>query len=305
MAAKNSTEDIAASLQTWSLNRPHIAQPNPPLAAPKAVGDNNPKLLKLPNELLLKIAGYLAPTSGLRRDQGYGSRVVTWNTTEARQYHASAVQALICLGLTCGRLLPIAQDILYREVSLPQPFRSQLPGTPTPSFLPCFLRTILQRPDLGAHVRKLAVWIWKGKPLRSKVDPKETFCACGTCIKALGGLVDTLKLCDREKDAWMTELSWPCEAAVCGLIFAALPKLRSLELHAKPLSVDYEDDHRLAHGRNKFDPINGIRRYTSDVLRLTLGPATTKLTSLLLSTNLNGLHAARLPTLTTLTPDYS
>jgi hypothetical protein len=101
--------------------------------------------------------------------------------------------------------------------------------------------------------------------------------------------IDTLRLSEAGKVAWRKELSYHTEAAVCALIFAAVPNLQTLELYAQPLSVDYP---------------NNPTQYGSDVLRLAQGLAITKITSLMLSNNLNGLHAARLPTLTNLTLDY-
>jgi hypothetical protein len=279
MTTNSLTHDIVAGVQNIDFDRAQSVSPSTSASTPKSVLNDGSHLLKLPNELLLNIAGYL----GLSRNQRYGTKYQqnefeAWETTEARQGLASAVKALLQFALTSKRLVPIAQDVLYREVFIPQPFRSQLPGKPAPSFLPCFLRTILQCPELGAHVRKLAVWIWKGQPIRSPVDSKETFCACGTCLKALAALIDTPKLSEAEKVAWMEELSCPTEAAVCGLIFAALPNLQTLELYAQPLSADYKEDRDLFKARNASNvlgPINATQ-YTSDVLRLAQGLAITK-----------------------------
>jgi hypothetical protein len=102
----------------------------------------------------------------------------------------------------------------------------------------------------------------------------------------------------------MKELSCLTEAMVCSVLFAALSKLRTVELYAKPLPVEPEGDRRLSHGRSRFGPIDASN-YKSDVSRLAQGLATTSITSLTLSTDLNGLHASHLPTLTTLTLDYS
>lgn len=70
-------------------------------------------LLTLPNELLLKIVGYLAPTTGLLRHQGYGrqyeqSHQDSWHTLQARQNHGLEVELLLNLAMTCKRLTPIA-----------------------------------------------------------------------------------------------------------------------------------------------------------------------------------------------------
>jgi hypothetical protein len=242
MAADPYLIDISVGLRKLGLNQP---QAFPPPSTPKVAVSGDSHLLKLPNELLLKIAGYLAPTSGLRKNQGYGTLYkeeaeggTAWNTTLALQTHAAEVRALIHLGLTCKRLVSIAQDIMYQEVVLPQPCRTQLPGKLAPSSLMCFLRTMLKRPEFGARVSKLAVWVWMGKLIRSSVDPKkESFCACGTCMTALSPPVDRLKLSSREKEGWTRDLSGPTEAAVCALIFTSLPNLKTLELSAKPLPI--------------------------------------------------------------------
>jgi hypothetical protein len=187
---------------------------------------------------------------------------------------------------------------MYQEVVLPQPYRTQLPGKLAPSSLTCFLRTMLKRPELGARVSKLAVWVWKGKLIRSSVDPKkESFCACGTCMKALSPLVDRLKLSSREKEGWTRDLSGPTEAAVRALIFTSLPNLKTLELSAKPLPIRKDEASELLA---RFQKSNLL-----DVSRLAQGLAITSVTTLTLSANLNGISVARLPAVTTLTLDYS
>jgi hypothetical protein len=68
MAADPSLIHISVGLRKLGLNQP---QAFPPPSTPKVAVSGDSHLLKLPNELLLKIAGYLAPTSGLRKNQGY------------------------------------------------------------------------------------------------------------------------------------------------------------------------------------------------------------------------------------------
>jgi hypothetical protein len=205
MAADPSLIDISAGLQKLGLDQPQAFSP---ASIHKLAVSGDSHLLKLPNELLLKIAGYLAPASGLRKSEGYETLYkqdaeggTARNTTLARQTHAAEVGALIHLGLSCKRLVSIAQDIMYQEVVLPQPYWTLLPGKLAPSPLTYFLRTMLQRPELRVRVSKLAVWVWKGKLIRSSVDPKkESFRACGTCMKSLSPLVAKLKLSAREKE---------------------------------------------------------------------------------------------------------
>jgi hypothetical protein len=187
---------------------------------------------------------------------------------------------------------------MYQEVVLPQPYRTQLPGKLAPSSLTCFLRTMLKRPELGARVSKLAVWVWKGKLIRSSVDPKkESFCACGTCMKALSPLVDRLKLSSIPLSPWTRDLSGPTEAAVRALIFTSLPNLKTLELSAKSLPIRKDEASELLA---RFQKSNLL-----DVSRLAHGLPITSVTTLTLSANLNGISVARLPAVTTLTLDYS
>jgi hypothetical protein len=129
-------------------------------------------------------------------------------------------------------------------------------------------------------------------------------------MKKLGGLVDNLNLPLIEKEGkWLKDLSNPSDAVICGLVFAALPNLHTLELYAKPFPKEVKETipykpQSIALQTN-FEKGTGELLYQRDVLRLSQGLAMTHITSLRLSNNLNGLHTARLPSLKMLDVDFS
>ena len=254
--------------------------------------DSCSNLLSLPNELLLEIASHIAPTVSIAKDEGFGHgykqelTTLDRDATSVREKYASELQVLLNLSLTCKALVPIAQDILYRNVSLLGPHRGSLSDKPAlaPSSLSYFLRTLLQRPDLAEYVHSLSVWMWKGRPLSPPYDID---------MEALYSLVNSLKITAQEKQAWFCDFDHPLEASFCGLVFAALPQLRSVQLYAAPSPesevVEYWD----------------CEQTRCQVARLSEGLSVmTQITELTLSTGLNGLRAARLPSLKTLTVDF-
>ena len=253
-----------------------------------ASANSSSPLLKLPNELILDIAGYVTPTASVAKDQGYGhgyKHEIPWiesDTTQAREKYASETRDLLNLSLTCKIFTPITQNVLCRNVSLLQPQQVSMSGLPSPSPLALFLRTMLERPDLAARVRSLLVWIWKEKPLDFTDD---------TDHQALMSLIDSLNISVSEKEAWLADLDYPMEATVCALIFAALPQLQSVHGYAKhsPRSVMAYADPEQTHVQ---------------VPRLSQGLATTHITSLTLSDGLNVIHTACLPSLKALTVDF-
>ena len=254
--------------------------------------DSRSNLLSLPNELLLEIASHLAPTVSIAKDEGFGHgyrqefTTLGRDATSVREEYASELQVLLHLSLTCKALVRIAQDILYRNVSLLGPRRGSLSDKPAlaPSPLSYFLRTLLQRPDLAAYVHSLSVWMWKGRPLSPPYDID---------MEAMYSLVNSLKITAQEKQAWFCDFDHPLEASFCGLVLAALPRLQSVQLYATPEPeselVEYWD----------------CEQMHCQVARLGEWLAVmTQITELTLSTGLNGLRAARLPSLKTLTVDF-
>jgi len=264
---------------------------------------NDSRLLRLPNELLLRIVEYLAPTKRLLIEQGYGDRPyvsrygvvreVAQETEQARWRHGAEVQSILFTSLTCKRLLPIAQVILYRDVSLPQPYCSQLLKTRAPSFLAPFLRTITHRPELGVRVRSLAVWFWHESPARIPKDyEKDRLCNCGSCEKNLGNIAELLQLSVEEKESFMKDFISPSEAAVCGLILAALPKLQTVELYTRRSFVESQN------------PKDRFWDLAFDLTPLKQGLSPARISSLALSTGFEGLGAIPFFTLTNLTLEY-
>ncbi|KAF1848729.1 uncharacterized protein K460DRAFT_427988 [Cucurbitaria berberidis CBS 394.84] len=307
MALHTAADDAAVLFRSLGLYRsPQICFSDRTAAAPKTTGDIGPSLLKLPNELLCQIAGHLVSTENICRKDGYRALYERKNnrdleTTDLLRIHLWSIQDLLNLGLTCKRLAPVAQDILYRDIFLPKPRRMSVPGDRGASSLVCFLRTIMRRPELGAHVRYLAVWFKKGKRLRSsKTANDDAVCSCASCLQKLTDLVDTLRLSREAKMLWLKDLTRPTEATICSLIIASLPKLQALELHARPLA-DEKQVRRLKYRSTKIE----TKHDNTEVLRLSQGLAATQVKSLTLSTGLNGLAVARQPSLTSLTLDYT
>ncbi|CAE6998793.1 hypothetical protein PTTW11_00787 [Pyrenophora teres f. teres] len=272
--------------------------------AHEAPPDAASHLLRLPNELLLLIAGYAAPTPvvlevtypgyvkpafSVNEDQGFGHEYKCnpkWRAShsqEVRDEYASRANGLVNLSLVCKALTPVAQHILYRDVSLLQPRRVCSSDKPTlPSALACFLRTMLQRPWLALRVRSLCVWIWEDKAisLPSDVD-----------VRALTALIYSIDVSVVEKEAWSRALDSPFEATVCGLVFAALPRLEAVELYS------HKSPHPGSEDRDN-------EQSCLQVPRLAMGLSMTHITSLTVSTRLNGLDAARLPSLKTLAVNF-
>ena len=255
--------------------------------------DSSSNLLNLPRELLLEIAGHIALTTSIAKDEGFGHEdqqefpTLDRDATSVREKYASEVQGLLNLSLACKTLVPITQGVLYRNVSLLTPRRVSLSDEPVsapPSSLSCFLRTLLQRPDIATHVRSLSVWIWKERVLSSPEDID---------LEALFSIANSLKITAQEKQDWFCDLDHPLEASACGFIFAALPRLRSVQLYVTPSPdsevveyCDCEQTHR-------------------QVGRLNEGLVVmTQTTELTLSTGLDGLHTAHLPSLKAVTVDF-
>lgn len=273
--------------------------------------NNGPAMLKLPNEILGQISGHLVSPDRICKKGGYGfileqQEHFTPEMTRSRQTHASSTQDLLNLALTCKRLAEVAQDTLYRNVLLPQPRKKQPWNEEHVSPFRCLLRTMIERPDLAAHVRHFAIWVWKSKPARlHDLAEGHTISACGTCLPHLMGIINTIPLSPKDKKLWMTELEHSTEATVTSLLLLSLPNLRSLELYLRPLPSNM-----LAGYSNKGD-ISARQRYTpphdTEVVRLSHALSNSRtLTQLTLSPNLNGLATfATLPSLTTLILDFT
>ncbi|EAT77673.1 hypothetical protein HBI56_195380 [Parastagonospora nodorum] len=135
-------------------------------------------LLELPDELLLQIAGYLRPTQRLSSADGFPDippRELSPGLFEPKAERIGlGLRGFLSLTLTCKRLAPVAGEVLYCDVSLPQ-----LPSESSPhcSRLISFLRTIIKHPEMASRVSHLAVWVQKGRVLRA---PNGGLCKCAT-----------------------------------------------------------------------------------------------------------------------------
>ncbi|KAF2135031.1 hypothetical protein P153DRAFT_278789 [Dothidotthia symphoricarpi CBS 119687] len=282
---------------------------------------NSPQLLKLPDEILCHIANYLAPVEAIGKYNGYGlindhcnrpsdtgttRTVLHMRASEARRSYATGVQTLLSLALTCKRLRSVAYDVLYRRPALPQPV--DMRNGHLVSALPRFLQTIVERPELGGLVRHLAVWLWIAYPVRQVHGADERACVCGGCTQKVRSIVDALRLPEHEKSKWLETLACPTEAMVCSLVLASLPNLQTLELYVRPLPSCW--NHEVCVGsicgiEKRGSDRPPVMTDTSEVTVLSRGLALTRIHTLILSTDLNGLNRAGLPSLTTLTLDFS
>ncbi|KAH5085471.1 hypothetical protein HBH95_017140 [Parastagonospora nodorum] len=189
-------------------------------------------LLELPDELLLQIAGYLRPTQRLSSADGFPDippRELSPGLFEPKAERIGlGLWGFLSLTLTCKRLAPVAGEVLYCDVSLPQ-----LPSESSPhcSRLISFLRTIIKHPEMASRVSHLAVWVQKGRVLRA---PNGGLCKCATCFQGLCDIVDQrLPMRGYVKSRFGKDFQCPTEAMVATVILAALPRLQSVELYFK------------------------------------------------------------------------
>lgn len=312
MRINKAHEHLDAS-QEYTSKSPHVA---------------DSPLLKLPNELLIQITSLLAPNQRVDKNGGFGldleqRQKFPQETIALFQSHAQNIQDILNLNLTCKRLSDVAQDVLYKDVSLLQVRLSHKQKTNLA--LTCFLRTVIKRPDLAARVRHFAVWIWKNRAVRrtnniprqpkaSQRDPDHVperpkpNCVCETCFSKLFLIVNTTHAAFKQMTSWTRDIkATPSEATVCALILACLPNLRNVAIYAHPHpAADPGQPRREGLGRREY--VNDASQPdNSDVVRLSYALNMAKrLKELTVSTHLNGLAMhARLPTLTSLTLDFS
>lgn len=133
-----------------------------------------PALLWLPNEVLDQVASCLVPSTVVHTMEGTslarGSRWLDATQPEpvyrcvmqssAHKKYLWELSALVNLALVCRRFRPIAERILYRDISLPTPpldkdlglFQYPISSTAR------LARTLTNRPDLAAHTKSLRLW---------------------------------------------------------------------------------------------------------------------------------------------------
>lgn len=265
-----------------------------PSTAPHVTKPGGMTLLELPDELLLQVALYLRPTQRLSNADGFSNQLP--KRTDPHSFLPLLVspydltsQSLVNLALTCKRLAPVAQEVMYQDVSLPQP-RAQ--DDAKPSRAVSLLRTMIKRPDLASRVEHFAVWVWRGKPINAS---NEGMCACSDCIDILLKTVECIQKSPIAQREWTEHLKTPTEAMVSSLVFASLPKLKSVELYLKE---SYKDLGGAQYGWREhcLAEMNAL-----DVRRLSDGLATTGFEALTLSTELYGMYVGSLPRVKTLT----
>ncbi|KAG9388776.1 hypothetical protein PtrSN002B_001377 [Pyrenophora tritici-repentis] len=169
------------------------------------------ELLSLPDELLLAIAN------------------------EMQGDIRNAYRSLRSLALSCRRLRPIAQEVLYMDVAI---CRTQsLRG---PNSLTCLVQTLVQRPGLAVKVNKLNLRII-GNPIMHSKDCLELMyteyegCTCGfkpvlsLCIETIGNIRanNGSRLYNHD---WASNIQAGLQLAMVGLILCLTPHLESLTL---------------------------------------------------------------------------
>jgi len=138
------------------------------------------------------------------------------------------------LALSCRKLRPIAQEVLYTEVSTdPTPKRS----------LGNLARTLLQRPDLAKIVRKLNIEL-SGMPLTHHqscvswgwhYEEGEENCTCGipeivTLFQGFASTVSSRNGVPLHNEGWKDMLMGGGDMALIGLILCVTPALSDLTL---------------------------------------------------------------------------
>ncbi|KAH7091613.1 hypothetical protein FB567DRAFT_617275 [Paraphoma chrysanthemicola] len=334
----SSNRQISATGCTGLLQKLSIGGPatdNVSAAGSGAAHYNNEKsanLLSLPNELLYQIVSYLVPThESIPQAYGFSAFssgsyipecVASLEDSDesdddddseiprdsiagpiARNAHADAIGLLLDLAPVGKKLAPVVQEVLYVHVSLPQPRDAPSPDTRYTSSISRFLQTIINRPDLAARVKQVSVWIYKGKAF-SHFAPAHPDHPMGTSDPAFRVMLDqamkNLSLKDADFEAWRQNFPRPTEAMICGLVFAALAKLQTVAIYERPFPTPRNNEYEEHKLRNLY-----ARSDEAEIACLSHGLAVTKIHSLALSANLNGLHRAGLPSLTTLQLNYS
>ncbi|KAF2635691.1 hypothetical protein P280DRAFT_473620 [Massarina eburnea CBS 473.64] len=133
--------------------------------------------------------------------------------------------------LTCRKLRPIAQEVLYRSPTLPDPMTEK-------SHVWCFLRTILLRPDLGAFVQQLKVSTTCRNVTWSHDDA-----ACSPIYLCPLDLTETRDMMEKQllgfkfalDSDWSELYNQGFEPALVGAMIAILPNMNTLHLcHLRP-----------------------------------------------------------------------
>jgi hypothetical protein len=208
----------------------------------------------LPNEILLHIASFI-PGNTTPRFEGIVECITPEDAEDEIDYELEQVRRDFCgvshtlrsLALTSRRLRPIAQEILFHA-----PILYDLKLDYRTSSIVKLTRTLLERPDLAKHVRKLRINVpsdyatpsIEGPPIASAVS------------KGSVELVDKLEISLHTKMYWKNELDNFYPRAYCGVILALIPKLE--RLHLAP-SIKHDS------GRELLPMLFGLEDFVHDI----------------------------------------
>jgi hypothetical protein len=200
---------------------------------------------------------------------------------------------LLNMALTCKQLGPVAHNILYHDVSL---LSSHLDNGTNVTPIVSFFHTLTNHPELACQVERLVVWFWKGLPI---AESKQYICPSAALRGTAERIHPTSSLAQLQ---WMEH--YPIEAWCCAQTLASLPKLKALELYLKtPPTRELGSGGRHVEG-SEAQSRSTEGRGLFEILRLAKALASTQVQDLTLSTGLNELQVAKLPSLKTLTVDY-
>jgi hypothetical protein len=201
-----------------------------------------PAILRLPNELLDRIASFLVPSTDPKVMEGMGvciapkphvlPAVISAKCPAAEGFQRE-LSNLRNVALVCRHFRLIVERILYEHICLPQPAMGSAFGLyqyPA-STLPYFVRTMFDRPGLAARIDSLKVWIRDRRlvtnaaalGLHSDNPYYEVFKA--SCMH-----LGKLQMSFAELNAWSKELYDYQEFGLHAILISLLPNLKSLDL---------------------------------------------------------------------------
>ncbi|KAF1840208.1 uncharacterized protein K460DRAFT_410809 [Cucurbitaria berberidis CBS 394.84] len=182
------------------------------------------RLTALPNELLLKIAGYLrVDFPWMEKEERFDGRERTIFVTDAAD--------LVTLSRTCKKLRPVAQEALLHTIVLG--------GFDSAGSIESLVRLLLRRPELGKAIRRLRMGlppheklyfksekaaedqIWSSKPLG---PPPPHLLAKAKHV------IDETPFTIAVKNHWRVELKVSFARPLCGVLLAMAPNLEHLSV---------------------------------------------------------------------------
>ena len=204
---------VAASFDRLSISRNRESQ-----APNQATGGEALRLTALPNELLLKIAGYLrVDLPSMETEERFDGR-------ERVTFVADAAD-LVNLSKTCIRLQPLAQEALLHTIVLG--------GFDGLDSIECLVRLLLSRPDLGKAVRRLRIGLPPNDTL--SVQNKVWFSMplgqlCNDLAMQIPGIIDQTPYDPTIKKFWKTQLRISYARPLCGVLLSLVQNLEHLSV---------------------------------------------------------------------------